>query len=54
MTQALKKGTQYTLKDYLGWSDEERWEIIKGVAYDMTPAPSIMHQSIGRRSVRYF
>ena len=36
----------FTYADYLTWPDEERWEIIEGVAYDMTPAPSTRHQGI--------
>jgi len=39
---------KYTYQDYLQWSDEERWEIIDGVAYNMTPAPSVKHQIISR------
>ncbi len=31
-------------RDYLEWDD--RWELINGVVYDMTPAPSRMHQKI--------
>ena len=38
------KHKNYTLQDYLQWPDEERWEIIDGAAYNMTPAPSIKHQ----------
>ncbi len=41
-----KEKERYTYKDYCGWPDEERWEIIDGVAYDMTPAPIIRHQDI--------
>lgn len=36
----------YTYGDYLKWTDEERWELIKGVPYDMSPAPSRTHQKI--------
>ena len=36
----------FTYADYLTWPAEERWEIIDGVAYDMTPAPSVRHQEI--------
>ena len=36
----------YTYGDYLKWPDEERWELIKGVPYDMSPAPSRTHQKI--------
>jgi Uma2 family endonuclease len=36
----------YTYHDYLSSPDEERWEIIDGQAYDMSPAPSTAHQRI--------
>ncbi len=36
----------YTFADYLTWSDEERWEIIRGKPYCMSPAPSVRHQLI--------
>lgn len=34
----------YTLEDWKSW--EGRWELINGVAYDMTPAPSTTHQEL--------
>lgn len=34
----------YTLEDWQTW--EGRWELIHGVAYAMTPAPSTHHQSL--------
>jgi len=34
----------YTIEDWKTW--DGRWELIKGVAYDMTPAPSISHQRL--------
>ncbi len=40
---------KYTYGDYLKWPDEERWEIIDGVPYDMSPAPSAKHQTISMR-----
>ena len=46
MPVALKKGRRHTYQDYLAWPDEERWELIEGVAYDMSPAPSVKHQRI--------
>ncbi len=46
MPAPLKKKTKYTYSDYITWPDEERWEIIEGEPYDMTPAPSVRHQSI--------
>jgi len=40
------KQARYTLADYMDWPDGERWELINGVAYSMSPAPSIQHQAI--------
>ncbi|MEK7812899.1 MAG: Uma2 family endonuclease [Candidatus Desantisbacteria bacterium] len=37
---------RFTYKDYLQWPDDERWELIDGAAYDMSPAPSRRHQEI--------
>ncbi len=37
---------RYTYQDYLTWPEEERWELIDGIAYDMTPAPTFYHQTI--------
>jgi len=43
---ALKLEEKYTYGDYLRWDDGERWELIDGVAYNMTPAPARRHQGI--------
>jgi Uma2 family endonuclease len=43
---AEKKGELFTYSDYLTWDDDERWELIDGVAYNMTPAPSRFHQQV--------
>lgn len=40
---------KFTYADYLNWPDDERWEIIRGVAYDMSPAPGREHQQISFR-----
>ena len=40
-----KEGT-FTYGDYLKWPEDERWELIDGVPYNMTPAPSRIHQEI--------
>jgi Uma2 family endonuclease len=37
---------KYSYQDYLHWPDEERWELIDGVPYNMTPSPSRKHQQI--------
>ena len=36
---------RFTYADYLKWPDEERWELIDGEAYAMSPAPTISHQT---------
>ncbi|MBF0409385.1 MAG: Uma2 family endonuclease [Candidatus Riflebacteria bacterium] len=41
-----KKAEKYTYKDLCSWPENERWELIDGVAYDMTPPPSTRHQGI--------
>ncbi|NOZ68284.1 MAG: Uma2 family endonuclease [Deferribacteres bacterium] len=46
MPLAKKSEGKYTYADYLSWPADERWEIIDGAAYDMTPAPSTSHQEI--------
>jgi Uma2 family endonuclease len=46
MPLTVKREKKYTYKDYLTWPDEERWEVIYGVAYSMTSAPKVKHQSI--------
>lgn len=47
-----KKEERFTYGDYLNWPDEERWELIDGVAYDMSPAPLRRHQGIIRELSR--
>lgn len=46
MAQAIKKQRRYSVEDYQEWPDDEKWEIIDGVTYDMSPAPRIKHQNI--------
>ncbi len=41
-----KKHEKFTYDDYLKWPDEERWELIYGEAWDMSPAPTRKHQYI--------
>lgn len=36
----------YSYADYLTWPEDERWELINGVPYNMTPAPTPKHQEI--------
>lgn len=46
---AKKMANGFTYRDYVKWPDDERWEIISGDAYAMTPAPSTRHQEINGR-----
>lgn len=41
-----KNKKRYNYADYLNWPENEKWEIIDGVPYNMTPAPSRRHQKI--------
>lgn len=41
----------YTYADYLCWDNEERFEIISGRVYNMSPAPGRIHQTVSRRMV---
>ena len=43
-----KKNVKYTYADYLTWPDDERWELINGIAYGMSPAPKTGHQRLSR------
>ncbi len=40
------EGTSYTWSDYLSWPEDERWEIIGGKAFPLTPSPSTLHQIV--------
>lgn len=44
MSLPQPKHPGYTLEDWKSW--EGRWELIDGVAYEMTPAPNVEHQRI--------
>lgn len=45
-------GDYFTYKQYRDWPDEERWELINGVAYNMCAAPSTEHQRVSRKLLR--
>ena len=47
MSAILKEYPRYSFEDYLHW--EGRWELIDGVAFAMSPAPSLYHQSISSK-----
>ena len=42
---------RFTYGDYKMWPDEERWELIGGQAWSISPAPSTRHQGIQVRLV---
>jgi Uma2 family endonuclease len=54
MKQALKLEKKYTYGDYLTWDDGKRWEIIEGIVYDMSPAPSRKHQFVLKKLMWQF
>jgi Uma2 family endonuclease len=43
-TKALRRDGRFTLADWRSWPADERWELIGGEAYDMSPAPRVNHQ----------
>ena len=50
MSSAIKILPHYTYEDYCKW--EGRWEIIEGIPYAMSPAPSPQHQWISN-NIKY-
>jgi Uma2 family endonuclease len=50
---ALKLEKRYTYKDYMTWNDNQYWELINGVAYQMAP-PVTKHQDISRELLLAF
>ena len=45
-TSPLKHDKPFTYRDYKTWPDTERWELIHGEAYAMSPAPRRVHQNL--------
>lgn len=49
---------RFTYRHYREWPDDERWELIHGISYAMSPAPTLYHQSIvfelGRQIGNFF
>jgi Uma2 family endonuclease len=43
---ARKDDELFTYGQYVTWPEDERWELIDGIAYNMTPAPLRYHQEI--------
>ena len=46
MSLKLHKEQRYSYEDYVTWPEDERWEIMDGVAYNMSPAPVRKHQDL--------
>lgn len=44
MTLTLRDNLRHTYGDYITWSGDERYELIDGIAYAMSPAPTRLHQ----------
>jgi len=40
------KPAPFTYADYINWPEDERWELINGQPYDMSPVPTRKHQKI--------
>ena len=40
---------KWTYADYLTWPDDERWELIYGMAYNQSPVSQLLHQRIAGR-----
>ncbi|MBT3272867.1 MAG: Uma2 family endonuclease [Spirochaetales bacterium] len=46
MADSIKKADHlFTYGEYCSWPEDERWEIINGIAYSMSPAPTTNHQA---------
>ena len=53
-TEARPEKDFFTYADYKNWPDEERWEIIDGEAWEMSPAPGRTHQKMVVEITRQF
>lgn len=49
MAEEATASPHFTYGDYREWVGEERWELLDGQAYAMSPAPSRRHQQITGR-----
>lgn len=43
---ALDYSNRYSWEEYKAWDDDERWELIDGKPYNMSPAPRPRHQHL--------
>ena len=46
MSQHLHKNNHYSVKDYMSWNDDNRYELINGIVFNMVPSPNFRHQKI--------
>ena len=46
---AVDPGDRFMYRNYRSWPDEERWELIEGQAWSMSPAPTRRHQGLSAR-----
>lgn len=46
---ALTPKERFTYRHYRTWPDSERWELIEGQAWSMSPAPMRRHQEVSAR-----
>jgi len=52
MKPAKQTQQGFTYGDYRQWTEDERWELIEGEAYAMSPAPTRTHQTVLLEVVR--
>ncbi|HOX92338.1 MAG TPA: hypothetical protein PLC54_05415 [Spirochaetales bacterium] len=45
-SSALKSGERFTVEQRNSWPENERWELIDGQAYGMSPVPRVPHQML--------
>ena len=46
MAQSNVTQAHFSYRDYAQWPEDERWELIDGVAWNMGPAPTREHQRV--------
>jgi Uma2 family endonuclease len=50
----FKEEDRFTYADYLTWDDDQRWELIDGEAFCMSPGPNRLHQKwLGELFVKF-
>jgi Uma2 family endonuclease len=42
----VEDNKNFTYENYVQWGDDQRWELIDGAAFNMSPSPSRKHQKI--------